>query len=239
MQGLILVELEHFVREKYGAETWSVLLDRSGLSHRSFVTTETYPDSEVVRLVTTASAMTQTPVQELLEKYGEFIVPRLLELYRDSLKPGWKTLEVIANTEDAIHSVVRRQNPDADPPRILTLRLSRDEVTLAYASPRKLCAVARGIGRGIAKHFGEKLEIRGLQGRVVRTQEGHGVALDEGQDRADLFVVHCLVNRLLSTGKRMADTVVAGDAVHFLGFLALLEPVDIGLDVRRHGDLRA
>ena len=34
------------------------------------------------------------------------------------------------------------------------------EVTLAYASPRKLCAVARGIGRGIATHFGETLSIR-------------------------------------------------------------------------------
>ena len=160
MQGLIFAELERFVREKYGDEAWAVLLDRSGLAHRSYRANESYPDAEVVRLVTTAGAMTQTPVQALLESYGEFIVPRLLEIYGDHIEPGWGTLELIANTERAIHEVVRRQDPKADPPRLRTLRLSPDEVTLAYASPRKLCAVARGIGRGIARHYGETLRIR-------------------------------------------------------------------------------
>lgn len=160
MQGLILVELERFVRESYGAEVWSILLDRAGLSHRTYAETASYPDAEVVRVVTIAGSMTQTPVQDLLERFGEFIAPRLLEIHQEHLKPGWKTLDVIANTEEAIHTAIRKRNPEADPPRLLTIRMSLDEVTLAYASPRKLCAVARGIGRGIAAHFGEQLEIR-------------------------------------------------------------------------------
>lgn len=159
MQGLIFVELERFVRESYGDEVWTVLLDRAGLSHRAYRAQEAYPDAEVVRLVTLGSAMAQLPVQELLERYGEFMVPRLLAEYRDHLRPEWTTLDVIANTEQAIHEVIRRRNPEAQPPRLRTLRLSPGEVTLAYASPRKLCAVARGIGRGIAKHFGEPLAI--------------------------------------------------------------------------------
>jgi|SRR6185436_3202781 len=160
MQGLIYVELERFVRTRFGDETWLVVLDKAGLSHRAYETGQSYPDAEVVRLVTTAAAMMHTPVQGLLESYGEFIVPRLLEIYGEHLDRGWRTLEVIAHTERAIHEVVRRQDREADPPRLRTLRLSPDEVTLAYASPRKLCALARGIGRGIAAHFGETLHIR-------------------------------------------------------------------------------
>lgn len=160
MQGLILVEFERFFRQRFGDDAWFILLERAGVSHHRFHESENYPDGEVLRLVLTGGEMTHTPVHELLEHYGEFIAPRLLERYRGHLKPGWKTLDVIANTEAAIHTTVRAADPKADPPRLRTLRLSPDEVTLAYASPRRLCGVARGIGRGIARHFGEELSIR-------------------------------------------------------------------------------
>jgi predicted hydrocarbon binding protein len=32
-------------------------------------------------------------------------------------------------------------------------------VTLVYASPRKLCAVARGIVRGLAQHYREEVTV--------------------------------------------------------------------------------
>jgi predicted hydrocarbon binding protein len=34
-------------------------------------------------------------------------------------------------------------------------------VLITYDSPRKLCAVARGIVRGVASHFGERIAIEG------------------------------------------------------------------------------
>jgi len=38
-------------------------------------------------------------------------------------------------------------------------RTAPAEVTLRYASPRRLCALAKGITRGIAESLGDKIEI--------------------------------------------------------------------------------
>jgi hypothetical protein len=99
------------------------------------------------------------PATKLLEDFGEYLVPTYLSLYATLLKPGWRTLEVLENTEETIHRVVRLRHPGAAPPRLRTLRTSPTAVLLTYDSPRRLCAVARGIGRGVAKQFGEALRI--------------------------------------------------------------------------------
>jgi hypothetical protein len=76
-------------------------------------------------------------------------------VYGPLLDSEWRTLDVIQHTEETIHRVVRMRQPGAAPPRLRVDRASPDEVAIHYDSPRRLCAVARGIVRGVAKHFGE------------------------------------------------------------------------------------
>ncbi len=66
---------------------------------------------------------------------------------------------MIEHTEETIHRVVRMRQPGAAPPRLHVERKSPDEVVLTYDSPRRLCAVARGITRGVAKKFEERITI--------------------------------------------------------------------------------
>jgi hypothetical protein len=75
------------------------------------------------------------------------------------LKREWRTLDVIEHTEETIHRVVRMRQPGAQPPLLRAERTSPNEVVLFYDSPRRLCAVARGIGRGVANHFQEPIVI--------------------------------------------------------------------------------
>src|SRR6266853_3005063 len=117
------------------------------------------PDSEVVALLSAASAVTGLPIPAILEDFGEFITPSLMGMYGHLMKPDWRALDVIENTERTVHSVVRVQNPGAKPPKLRTARLSPEEVILIYDSPRQLCGLAKGIGKGLAKHFKETLLI--------------------------------------------------------------------------------
>jgi len=48
-------------------------------------------------------------------------------------------------------------DPAADPPHLTTKRLGPDEVLLVYTSPRKMCALAVGISKGLAKRFAETI----------------------------------------------------------------------------------
>jgi predicted hydrocarbon binding protein len=75
------------------------------------------------------------------------------------IHPNWKTLDVIEHTEDEIHRVVRLHNRDAHPPDLKCIRTSADEVIIHYSSQRKMCDVAKGIAKGLAKFYEESISV--------------------------------------------------------------------------------
>jgi hypothetical protein len=156
---MIMMQFRRFVTERFGATAWDETLKIAGLPSRAYAAVETYPDEELVRLVAAARQVSKTPSDVLLESFGEALVPGLVQIYGSHLRPEWTTLDVILHTEATIHSVVRQQNPGATPPPLRASRRSEREVQVSYASPRRLCAVARGICRGLARHFGETIQI--------------------------------------------------------------------------------
>jgi hypothetical protein len=159
MHGIIHLELRNFVVQHHGEEAWRALTDKAGLSDEIYTPLRSYPDEQLVALVGAAVELTGAQPTALLEAFGEFLVPRYLALYGKLLKPEWRTLDVLEQAENTIHRVVRMREPGALPPRLQAQRVSPTAVKIHYDSPRKLCAVARGISRGIAGHFAERLSI--------------------------------------------------------------------------------
>ena len=159
MHGIIFWELKKYVDTKFGGDTWQRLLQEAGLGSRIYTTLQEYPDEEAVAIVGAASRATGQEASAILEDFGEFIVPDLVSMFKAMIKPEWKTLDLIENTEEVIHKAVRVQNPGAKPPRLQCSRPSANEVVINYASPRKMCAVARGIAKGVAKHYNEEVTI--------------------------------------------------------------------------------
>lgn len=160
MHGTIFVELQKYVETKLGAEAWITLKREAGIARTEpYEPFETYPDEEVGALVGTASRITGAPAQALLEDFGLFIAPDLLDMYWGVIAPEWRTLDVLENTEKTIHDVVRINQKGSTPPYLHATRTSADEVAILYTSPRKLCSVAKGITRGIANHYGEAITI--------------------------------------------------------------------------------
>jgi len=159
MTGAIFVELKKYVDTKFGGNTWEELLAAAGLGGKEFQIMSEYPDTDAVALVTAAAAATRKPAGEILEDFGVFIAPDLLEMFWGAIQPEWRTLDVIEHTEQTIHSIVRLKDPGARPPALHVTRTSAGEVQIDYRSSRKMCALARGIARGIAGHFKEAITI--------------------------------------------------------------------------------
>lgn len=159
MHGLLFAELKKYVVTKLGPEAWNKLLTEAGLESKIYLPNQVYTDDELVKLVTTASALTGQPAAAILEDFGTFIAPDLYNMYKAQLNPAWKTLDLIENTEEIVHRTVRLKVPGAKPPMLRTLRKGPDEVVIVYNSPRRLCAVARGIAKGVAHHFGERVDV--------------------------------------------------------------------------------
>ncbi|MEP6991056.1 MAG: heme NO-binding domain-containing protein [bacterium] len=161
MHGIIVNQLRQFVVSNHGREVWNRLRADAGVEMADVPAIErAYDDADVMALVQAAAAASGGDVQALLEQFGEFLAPALLRIYAPVLRPEWRTLDVIEHTEERIHRVVRRQDPEAAPPYLTATRASPDAVVVDYVSPRRLCSVARGIMHGLASHFGERLDIQ-------------------------------------------------------------------------------
>jgi predicted hydrocarbon binding protein len=159
VNGLIFIEVGKFAQARLGAAAWQRLARSAGVGHRVYVPVANYPDEELVGLLNVLSAETGEPVRALLEALGEFIVPDLMSLAQSVIQPAWKTLDLIANTEGAIHEVIRHTGSHSHPPHLRCRRLAENEVVVHYSSPRKLCPLARGIVKGVAAHYGETVSL--------------------------------------------------------------------------------
>jgi hypothetical protein len=162
MHGLILSELKRFTEAANVNGTWQQVLNDAGLADRRYVSSETYPDTEVTAIIGALVRRRGPDVQTVLEQFGEFIAPTLMSVYKPFFKPEWKTLDMIEHTENNIHRAVRLRDPLAVPPRLKVRRVSPREVVVIYDSERKMCALARGIARGVAQQYGERIEINDL-----------------------------------------------------------------------------
>ncbi len=160
MHGIIHMELKRFVEAYHGQEAWLKVLENAGLGNKVYWALSVYPDDETVAIVKSASELTSTPVQMVLEAFGEFIVPTLVSMYSSHINPDWGMVEMLLHTEEIIHRVVRMRNPGAEPPKLKFEKIGDNELRFLYDSPRKMSALAKGIIRAVAGHYQNKVSIQ-------------------------------------------------------------------------------
>lgn len=151
MHGVLLGELKRFLQVTLGPEAWNSVVRDTKASRRSA--------DEMSDLVAAAAERTGTPAPDLLAKFGELLVPDLLRVFGVFVKREWTALDLLENTETVIHRAVRLHDSSARPPRLRITRPDAGQVVIHYASPRRLCAMAKGILRGIGSHYGEPLVV--------------------------------------------------------------------------------
>ena len=154
MHGSIFVLLKRFVENSFDYSTWVKLLEDARVD-RSYQMQEMYPTHELFAIVESASKLTGTSTLELMEQYGEFIVPDLMLIYNKYVQPEWRTYEMLLHTEEAMHGAVRKEDNRASPPKLLVRRMGNKQLIVDYYSKRRMAGVAVGIIRGIARYFNE------------------------------------------------------------------------------------
>ena len=159
MHGLIHTELERWAAADLGAELWARAARHAGVADKVYDPAVRYDDDEIVTLVMTLARESGIGPQALLERFGAALAPTLLEAYAHLVPDGWHTLELIENTEEMIHTALRRDDVAARPPQLRTSRRGADEVLLIYASPRRMCGFAKGLVRGVADAYGDDVAI--------------------------------------------------------------------------------
>jgi predicted hydrocarbon binding protein len=159
VNGIVFIEIGKFAQSRLGAQIWADALRAAGIPSRIYYRVADYPDDEALALLSILSATLQEPLQAVLQSLGEFIAPDLMRMARYWIKPHWKTLDLIEHTEETIHETLRQEGSPTNPPRLRCRRTGPREVVVIYDSPRRLCSLAKGIIAGVARHYGETVNI--------------------------------------------------------------------------------
>ncbi|QJX48359.1 heme NO-binding domain-containing protein [Hymenobacter taeanensis] len=159
MHGLVFTLLKRYVQTQYDHSTWVRLLEAANLTAADFDHKQVYPDEHMYALVGQAAQMTGLSADELHEKFGEYLVPDLMYMYKRLVQPEWKTLDMIEHTENTMHRQVRSEHTENAPPVLEVSRISPTELFIDYKSERRMGALAVGIVRGLATYFEEADQI--------------------------------------------------------------------------------
>jgi hypothetical protein len=164
MHGSIFVLLKRFVENAYDYSTWIKLLQATDLESSSYQMHEMYPTRELFVIVNKASEITGIPAYDLMEQFGEFLVPDLLLIYNKYIQPEWRTYDMLLHTESSMHHAVKKQDERTNPPMLLVTKKGSKQLIVDYYSKRRMAGVAVGIIKGIAKYYneGDKVKVTRL-----------------------------------------------------------------------------
>lgn len=159
MHGIIFAELEKYVDTTLGPTIWPDILRAAGLPPKIYMPVSTYPDAEFELLLQATAQKEGTDVLDFMSTLGEATVPGLLSVYGAMIDPTWRTLEIVEQAGNVMHSVVKIHEPLAKRPEIVCVRTSLTALTLTYHSERQMCRFAMGIVRGLGRRFAERITI--------------------------------------------------------------------------------
>jgi len=118
-----------------------------------------YPDADAVALLGSIAESVGESLVETITRFGEFLAAHLVKVAGNLVDPAWRTLDLVEHTEELIHAMIRTTQPGAEPPVLEAVRVGPQELHLVYSSRRRLCCLALGLVRGLARHFGETVDI--------------------------------------------------------------------------------
>lgn len=161
MKGVIFNVIEEVVTDTYGHDAWEALIDGAGVGG-AYTSLGSYPDEEVVALVTTASAMLDKDAASVLRWLGRSALPRLQQRYPGFFAPHTHARAFVLSVNDIIHPEVRKLYAGAGCPHFLFDTDAEGRLVLGYRSPRQLCQLAHGFLEGAGDHYGEATDVSHL-----------------------------------------------------------------------------
>ena len=175
MKGVVFDMLRDMVEERYGLEGWDAVLEEAD-SDGLYVSTQTYPDEELVALVSSAVKVTGLEAAVLLKAFGEYMAGELYQRFPDFFDAADDLIQFLISVDRIVHMEVRKLYPDAALPTFEYQQSSPAELLMNYRSPRKMCMLAEGLIVGSSRHFETPVAIE------------HSPCMHDGADHCGLKV---------------------------------------------------
>jgi hypothetical protein len=160
MHGLIFASFRDYLLTEHGAHVAQDVL----AGEPQYTLGEAYPDEQFLGLLERACRLTALSNDELLFEFGVFTAATTFaRLYSVLFEASPTARDFLLTVEEPIHDVIRVALPDARPPELALTDLGQDSLEIVYTSPRRICAMLRGLVEGTGRVYGETLEVEELE----------------------------------------------------------------------------
>jgi hypothetical protein len=170
MHGSIFIFLKRYIENRHNYTTWIALLESEGLNRLSepYRMNEAYPISELFSIMEAGAVKEGITYPEFQMRFGEFLVPDLLLVFKLFVDPSWRTYAMLQNIGSHMHGGIKRENDKTNPPPLHVTAVGQRLLVIDYHSKRRMAGFAIGIIRGLASYFGESDRVS-----VLPTTEPH------------------------------------------------------------------
>jgi hypothetical protein len=154
VHGLIFASFRDYLLTEHGPEVASHVT----AGEPQYTLSEVYPDEQFLVLLERACTRTATSRDELLFDFGVFTAAMTFaRLYSVLFRHSPTARDFLLTVETPIHEVIRETMPGARPPELAVTDLGEKGLEILYTSPRRLCAMLRGLVEGTGRVFDEAL----------------------------------------------------------------------------------
>jgi hypothetical protein len=160
MKGIVFTEFIELVESRFSIPLAEQLLETTDLpSGGVYTSVGTYDSAEMVALVTRLSAITGTPVPDLLKEFGKHMFGRFLEKFPAFFDGVRSAPDFLEQVDGHVHVEVRKLYPDAELPGFQCERPTPERMEMTYRSRRNMPDLAEGLIRACYAHFGQAVAI--------------------------------------------------------------------------------
>lgn len=148
------------VEEHYSLDTWEHLIEQTILASEGIYTSsKTYPDEEIVLLITALAKYSGEVTSELIEKFGHYLFPHLMHSLPAKINHYSNLWDFLAAVDGIIHVEVKKLSPDALTPDIKIISFNKNNMKLSYSSSRKLCFLAIGLIEQAGEYYNSSVVV--------------------------------------------------------------------------------
>jgi hypothetical protein len=158
MKGMVFRSFERFVEAEWPGVLADEMMSLPALpSGGAYTNVGYYPHSELLTMVIYVGETTQTPVPNLVNRFGQALFSDLAAAHPDMVASYESPIDLLAEIESVIHVDVRKLYQNTELPRFDVIeRDAGRSIKLDYSSGRPFADLAEGLMWGCLDHYGVK-----------------------------------------------------------------------------------
>lgn len=162
MHGSIFIFLKRYIENEYDYSTWIKIMETEGISriNEPYQMNQVYPINELFTIMKAAARIGHVPEPDFQERFGEFLVPDLLLVFKRFVNPSWRTYDMLLHIGSHMHGGIKKENDQTNPPPLHVSQVGKHLLIIDYYSKRRMAGFAIGIIKGLAKYFHESEKIK-------------------------------------------------------------------------------